>query len=115
MIERLRALGVTEETLLRRSRRFAIPRAITRRNEPIESFPRSAAQAPALERRRATLARKANLLNARASLTPEMALRIEKAFGPKMEHLMKMQLAYDIARTRARASRIRVRPYEQTT
>jgi addiction module HigA family antidote len=56
-----------------------------------------------------------NLLNARASLSPEMALRIEKAFGPKMEHLMKMQLAYDIARTRARASSIRVRPYEPTT
>jgi addiction module HigA family antidote len=55
-----------------------------------------------------------NLLNARASLTPEMALRIEKAFGPKMEHLMKMQLAYDIARTRARAASIRVRPYERT-
>jgi len=56
-----------------------------------------------------------NLLNARASLTPEMALRIEKAFGPKMEHLMKMQLAYDIARTRARAASIRVRRYERTT
>jgi addiction module HigA family antidote len=56
-----------------------------------------------------------NLLNARASLTPEMALRIEKAFGPKMEHLMKMQLAYDIARTRARAASIRVRPFNRTT
>jgi len=56
-----------------------------------------------------------NLLNGRASLSPEMALRIEKAFGPKMEHLMKMQLAYDIARTRARAASIRVRPYERTT
>jgi plasmid maintenance system antidote protein VapI len=26
-----------------------------------------------------------------------MALRVEKAFGPKMEHLMRMQLAYDLA------------------
>lgn len=56
-----------------------------------------------------------NLLNGRASLTPEMALRIEKAFGPKMEHLMKMQLAYDVARTRARAGSIRVRRYERRT
>ena len=56
-----------------------------------------------------------NLLNARAALTPEMALRIEKAFGPKMEHLMKTQLVYDIARTRARAASIRVRRYERTT
>jgi addiction module HigA family antidote len=56
-----------------------------------------------------------NLLNARASLTPEMALRIEKAFGPKMEHLMRMQLAYDIAYTRARASRIRVQRFDRAS
>lgn len=58
-----------------------------------------------------TRAALSNMLNARAALTPEMALRIEKAFGPKMEHLMKMQLAYDIAQTRARAASIRVRRY----
>src|SRR5215472_13678063 len=34
------------------------------------------------------------LLNEKASLTSDMALRLEKAFGPKMEHLMRMQLAY---------------------
>ncbi|MET0667388.1 MAG: HigA family addiction module antitoxin, partial [Methyloceanibacter sp.] len=43
-----------------------------------------------------------NLLNARTALTPDMALRIEKAFGPKMDHLMRMQLAYDIADARLR-------------
>ena len=53
-----------------------------------------------------------NVLNGRASLTPEMALRIEKAFGPKMDHLMRMQLAYDLARTRDRASEIRVERYQ---
>lgn len=53
-----------------------------------------------------------NLLNGRASLSPEMALRIEKAFGPKMEHLMRMQLTYDLAHTRAKAHRIRVKRYE---
>lgn len=41
------------------------------------------------------------LLNGRASLTPEMALRIEKAFGPKMDTLLRMQLAFDIAAARA--------------
>lgn len=56
-----------------------------------------------------------NMLNARAALSPEMALRIEKAFGPKMEHLMQMQLAYDIAETRSRAASIRVRKYARTT
>jgi len=53
-----------------------------------------------------------NVLNGRGSLTPEMALRIEKAFGPKMDHLMRMQLAYDLARTRDRASEIRVERYQ---
>jgi addiction module HigA family antidote len=49
------------------------------------------------------------LLNARASLSPEMALRIEKAFGPRMETLLRMQTAFDIARTRKGAARIKVR------
>ena len=50
-----------------------------------------------------------NLLNGKASLSPEMAIRIEKAFGPKMEHLMRMQLAYDLAQARKRAAKIKVR------
>lgn len=40
------------------------------------------------------------LLNERAHLSPEMALRIEKAFGVPMERLMGMQNSYDIARAR---------------
>ena len=46
-----------------------------------------------------------NLLNCHAALTPEMALRFEKAFGVKMETLVQMQTAYDIAAVRAQASR----------
>jgi antitoxin HigA-1 len=38
-----------------------------------------------------------------------MALRIEKAFGVKMDTLMRMQSAYDIAKTRSREKDIRVR------
>ena len=53
-----------------------------------------------------------NLLNARASLSPEMALRIEKAFGPKMDTLLRMQTSYDIARTRLRAGEISVAPFQ---
>ncbi len=53
-----------------------------------------------------------NLLNGKASLSPEMAIRIEKAFGPKMTHLMRMQLAYDVARAQERASKIKVRRYQ---
>lgn len=36
-----------------------------------------------------------NLLNEKSSLSPEMALRVEKAFGVKMETLLRMQARYD--------------------
>lgn len=51
-----------------------------------------------------------SLLNSRASLSGEMALRIEKVFGVKMDTLMRMQSAYDIAQTRKREKSIRLRP-----
>ena len=47
-------------------------------------------------------------LNAKSDLSGDMALRIEKAFGVDMETLMRMQNSYDIARTRKRASQIKV-------
>lgn len=49
-----------------------------------------------------------NLINEHADLSPEMALRVEKAFGIRMETLMAMQTAYDVAQMRRRASTIRV-------
>ncbi len=52
-----------------------------------------------------------NMLNGRTALTAEMALRVEKAFGPKMEHLMRMQLNYDLAQARARADSVQVEAY----
>jgi addiction module HigA family antidote len=51
------------------------------------------------------------LLNRRASLSADMALRIEKAFGPKMDTLLRMQTAYDIAKARNRESDIKVKRY----
>jgi addiction module HigA family antidote len=48
------------------------------------------------------------LLNERAALSSEMALRIEKAFGVSMDTLMRMQNSYDIAQTRRRAGKIKV-------
>jgi addiction module HigA family antidote len=51
------------------------------------------------------------LLNSRASLSPDMALRIEKAFGPKMDTLLRMQTAYDIAEARDREGDIQIRRY----
>ena len=55
-----------------------------------------------------------SLLNGKADLSGDMALRIEKAFGVKMDTLMKMQSAYDIAQTRKREKEIRVRRYHRT-
>ena len=49
-----------------------------------------------------------SLLNGKANLSGEMALRIEKAFGIKMDTLMRMQSSYDIAQTRKRERRISV-------
>jgi addiction module HigA family antidote len=50
-----------------------------------------------------------SLLNGKADLSGEMALRIEKAFGVRMDTLMRMQSSYDIARTRRREKEIKVR------
>lgn len=52
------------------------------------------------------------LLNERAHLSPEMALRIEKAFGVSMDTLMRMQNSYDIAQARKRESEISVAPFK---
>ena len=61
-----------------------------------------------LKVRRATLS---DLLHGKAALTAEMALRIEKAFGPDMDHLLRMQLAYDVAKTRRQAHSIAIKRY----
>jgi addiction module HigA family antidote len=48
------------------------------------------------------------LLNERAHLSPEMALRIEKAFGVSMDTLMRMQNSFDIAQVRKRTAEIKI-------
>jgi len=52
-------------------------------------------------------------LNERSALSPEMALRIEKAFGVSMDTLMRMQNSYDIAETRKRENEISVTPFKR--
>jgi antitoxin HigA-1 len=52
-----------------------------------------------------------SLLNGKADLSGDMALRIERAFGVKMDTLMRMQNSYDISRTRKRAAIIKVRRF----
>lgn len=58
--------------------------------------------------RRATLS---DLINGKAALTAEMALRIHKAFGPDVGHLLRMQVAYDVAQIRKSAKAIKVKRY----
>jgi addiction module HigA family antidote len=52
-----------------------------------------------------------NLLNGQADLSGDMALRVEKAFGVRMDTLLRMQASYDIAQTRQREKSITVRRY----
>ena len=52
-----------------------------------------------LKVRRATLS---DLLNGKAGLSADMALRLEKAFGVDMDHLLRTQVGYDVAQTRRR-------------
>ena len=51
------------------------------------------------------------LLNAKASLSPEMALRFEKAFGVKMDILLRMQARYEAWEMRTREGEIKVKPF----
>ena len=59
--------------------------------------------------RRAVLS---DLLNEKAALSPEMALRIEKAFGLDMDTLLRMQAWFDTTRMRERTSEFNVQRYE---
>ena len=59
--------------------------------------------------RRATLS---DLVNGKASLSPEMALRVEKAFGVSMDTLLRMQAWYDSYTMREHAGDIHVQRYE---
>src|SRR3954447_7148020 len=72
--------------------------------EPLELSVTSAALALGVAR--PTLS---SLLNGKADLSGDMALRIEKAFGVKMDTLMRMQSSFDIAQTRKREKKIHVR------
>ncbi|MCY3768065.1 MAG: HigA family addiction module antitoxin [Gammaproteobacteria bacterium] len=55
-----------------------------------------------------------NLLNEKASLSPEMALRIEKAFDVKMDTLLRLQARYDAYHMRQREGDIQVEKFLTT-
>jgi len=58
--------------------------------------------------RRATLSA---VVNARSALSPDLALRIEKAFGPSVDLMLRVQAAYDAAQIRKRGKGIKVKRY----
>ena len=65
--------------------------------------------ADALGVRAATLS---DLINEKAGLSPEMAMRLELAFGVKADTLLRMQAWFDAEAVRARAGELGVRRFE---
>lgn len=61
-----------------------------------------------VERPRVTRQALSNLLNGRAGLSAEMAIRFEKEFGPKSDTLMRMQSAHELTEERAQEAEIEV-------
>jgi addiction module HigA family antidote len=52
-----------------------------------------------------------NVINGKSGISPEMAIRLTKAFGSTPETWLKMQLAYDLAEARKHEHQIKVRRY----
>ncbi|WP_447969981.1 HigA family addiction module antitoxin [Nitrospira sp. M1] len=59
---------------------------------------------------RQTLSR---VTNEQTSLSPEMAVRVSKAFGSSVEHWMRMQMAYDLAHVEQMAKTIKVKRFPE--
>jgi len=50
-----------------------------------------------------------NLVNCKAAISPEMAIRLDKAFGGGAETWLRLQAAYDLAQAEKYAGKIKVR------
>jgi antitoxin HigA-1 len=50
-----------------------------------------------------------NLVNGKAAISPEMAIRLDKAFGGGAETWLRLQAAYDLAQAEKSANKIKVR------
>jgi addiction module HigA family antidote len=50
-----------------------------------------------------------NIINGKSGISPEMAIRLTKAFGSTEETWLGMQIAYDLAAARSKAGKIKVR------
>lgn len=52
------------------------------------------------------------VINGRAGISPEMAIRLEKAGWSNADHWLRLQMAYDLAEARQRANQIKVKRYD---
>jgi addiction module HigA family antidote len=52
------------------------------------------------------------LLNGRAGVSPDMAIRLAKAFGESAESWLTQQMRYDLAQAEADAAQIKVERFE---
>ena len=52
-----------------------------------------------------------NIVNEKSGISPDMAIRLSKAFGSTPEMWLRMQLAYDLAKARQHEDEIKVRRY----
>ena len=50
-----------------------------------------------------------NLVNCKAAISPEMAIRLDKAFGGGADTWLRLQAAYDLAQAEKHAGNIKVR------
>lgn len=53
------------------------------------------------------------LLNGHARISPEMAIRLSKAFGRSPESWLELQTLYDLAQIAEKAASIDVKPFDQ--
>jgi addiction module HigA family antidote len=58
-----------------------------------------------------TRANLSNILNGKSGISPEMAVRLAKAFGGTAEIWLRLQASYDLAQVRRREAEIKVERY----
>jgi addiction module HigA family antidote len=54
-----------------------------------------------------------DLIHGRRGISPEMAIRLDMAFGGGADAWIRVQAAYDLAQARKRADRIEVKRYDR--
>jgi addiction module HigA family antidote len=77
--------------------------------EPLELTVTQAAAGLGVSRKTLSL-----LLNGHAGISPEMAVRLSKAFGRTPEGWLQLQMQYDLAQISQRAEQIQVSPFVRT-